>query len=491
MNDGQGTLQEASPAVATHVRRHGDRAGGVVATRHGHRDALVRRVLALADCAAILLALTVAALLTRPEEVGERVLWGALTLPAWIAIFKLYRLYDRDMKRVSHTTVDDAPWAFHAVLVGSLMLWAWFSLVPGPKMILAEGVAFGVAALAALMVLRSIARGVMTGRLEPERVLLVGAGDMTELLIHKMRQHPEYGLDPVGALCPGRRSDVELSVPVVGTPADLRDVVIGQEIDRIVLSRPSSDQQEQLDLLRRSRELSLKVSVLPELFETMGPSMEVDDVEGVTLLGMHPPVLSRSSRFVKRTVDIAGSSALLALLAPLMAVTALAIKLDSRGPVLFAQDRIGKEGRRFRLRKFRTMVADAEARTGDLLALSKDPDWLHLEHDPRITRVGRLLRLTSLDELPQLWNVLRGEMSLVGPRPLIESEDRRIDGWGRSRLHLTPGLTGSWQVLGRTSIPFEEMVKLDYLYVANWSLWMDIRLILRTLPAVVTRRGAN
>jgi lipopolysaccharide/colanic/teichoic acid biosynthesis glycosyltransferase len=137
------------------------------------------------------------------------------------------------------------------------------------------------------------------------------------------------------------------------------------------------------------------------------------------------------------------------------------------------------------------MVADAEARREELLAQSKDPGWLHLEHDPRVTRVGRLLRLSSLDELPQLWNVLKGEMSLVGPRPLAEAEDRQLEGWRRSRVDLTPGITGLWQVLGRTSIPFEEMIKLDYLYVTNWSLWTDIRLILRTLPVVLLRRGAN
>jgi lipopolysaccharide/colanic/teichoic acid biosynthesis glycosyltransferase len=159
--------------------------------------------------------------------------------------------------------------------------------------------------------------------------------------------------------------------------------------------------------------------------------------------------------------------------------------------LLYRQERIGKGGRRFRMLKLRTMVVDAEARRAELLSQSKDPGWLHLEHDPRITRVGRVLRLASLDELPQLWNVLTGEMSLVGPRPLIASEDRMVDGWARGRVDLTPGLTGLWQVLGRTSIPFDEMIKLDYLYVTNWSLWGDIRLILRTLPVVLKRSGAN
>jgi lipopolysaccharide/colanic/teichoic acid biosynthesis glycosyltransferase len=174
-----------------------------------------------------------------------------------------------------------------------------------------------------------------------------------------------------------------------------------------------------------------------------------------------------------------------------MVLSALAVKLDSRGPVFFSQERIGRHGLRFRIHKFRTMVADADARTEELRNQSDHPVWLLLDRDPRVTRVGRVLRHTSLDELPQLWNVVRGHMSLVGPRPMPPDVDEHISGWGRTRLDLTPGVTGLWQVLGRTAIPFEEMVKLDYLYVTNWSLWQDVRLLIHTLPAVANRRGVN
>jgi lipopolysaccharide/colanic/teichoic acid biosynthesis glycosyltransferase len=177
--------------------------------------------------------------------------------------------------------------------------------------------------------------------------------------------------------------------------------------------------------------------------------------------------------------------------APLLLVAAVAIKLDSPGPVLFRQDRIGRGGQHFRLIKLRTMVRDADAKREELLAQSKEAGWLHLDDDPRITRVGRVLRLASIDELPQLWNVVRGDMSLVGPRPLIAEEDGMVEEWARGRLDLTPGVTGLWQVLGRTQIPFDDMVELDYLYVTNWSLWGDVRLMLRTLPVVLSRHGAN
>ncbi len=179
------------------------------------------------------------------------------------------------------------------------------------------------------------------------------------------------------------------------------------------------------------------------------------------------------------------------LASPVIALAAVAIKLTSPGPVLFRQRRVGRKGKTFSLYKFRTMVRDADARTAELMAASQDPHWLKLDHDPRITRIGRPLRLLSIDELPQLWNVLTGDMSLVGPRPITPEHLDQVSGWARIRLDLAPGITGLWQVLGRTSIPFEEMIKLDYLYVTNWSLWLDIRLLLRTVPAVMGGRGAN
>jgi lipopolysaccharide/colanic/teichoic acid biosynthesis glycosyltransferase len=181
----------------------------------------------------------------------------------------------------------------------------------------------------------------------------------------------------------------------------------------------------------------------------------------------------------KRLLDICLSAAGLAFTLPLIVAVALVIRTTLGSPMLFTQVRPGRHGRPFILYKFRSM-SDARAPDGELLG-----------DEARLTAVGHWLRKLSLDELPQLWNVLRGEMSLVGPRPLIETEDQLVDGWGRRRLELTPGITGLWQVLGRTAIPFEEMVKLDYLYVANWSVWGDIRLILRTLPVILSRRGAN
>jgi lipopolysaccharide/colanic/teichoic acid biosynthesis glycosyltransferase len=197
-------------------------------------------------------------------------------------------------------------------------------------------------------------------------------------------------------------------------------------------------------------------------------------------------------RVMKRALDVGGALVLGVLTAPVMVAIAVAIRLASPGPALFRQERVGEGGRPFALLKFRTMVVGAEAMTAELMGRSRDPDWLLIDRDPRVFAVGRFLRLTSIDELPQLWNVLRGEMSLVGPRPLTPCDDRRVPEWARARSKAKPGLTGPWQVAGRTDVPFDEMVELDCLYVASsWSLRRDLGLIARTVPAVLLQRGSN
>jgi len=248
--------------------------------------------------------------------------------------------------------------------------------------------------------------------------------------------------------------------------------------------------QRLVELVRMLNSFEVQVDVVPRLHDVLSPAVDVHTVEGVPLIGLRPPMLSSSSALLKRTMDIVGAAVGLLLLAPFFLVAAAAITYGSDGPVFFRQVRMGRNGRTFRIFKFRTMVADAEARKSSLTHLNvhtlrgDDSRMFKLVQDPRVTRVGRVLRMFSLDELPQLINVLRGEMSLVGPRPLILEEHAYVIEWATRRLSLRPGMTGLWQVLGRNGIPFEEMVRLDYVYVTTWSLWNDCRLLLRTLPVV-------
>jgi exopolysaccharide biosynthesis polyprenyl glycosylphosphotransferase len=460
--------------------------------RSGSHDAAVRRILAAGDAIAVFVALAVAVVLDGRSGEGRQIIWGVAVLPLMIVLFKLYGLYDRDVKRISHSTVDDLPWLFHATVIGVLAFWLYSRYTPMHRLDLAEVLLFGFAMIGLVTTVRFCLRSVTAGVIRSERAVLVGSGETARLLAGKLTAHPEYRTDVIGSLTPTRTRSLEGDqLEVIGSVDELADVTARHDVTRVVFSPQDVDHGELENLLRLCRALSLKVSVLPGLSDVLGPGVEIDDVEGVTVLGVNPPWLPRSSRTIKRGMDLVVAAGLLLLASPLLLLLAIAITLDSPGPVFFAQERVGKGGRHFRLFKFRTMVVDAEKRRGELLAQSTDPYWLKLDHDPRITRLGRSLRRLSLDELPQLWNVLRGEMSMVGPRPLIPAEDERVQEWARRRLDLTPGITGYWQVLGRTRIPFEEMVKLDYLYVMNWSLWEDVRLMLKTLPVVIGGHGSN
>jgi exopolysaccharide biosynthesis polyprenyl glycosylphosphotransferase len=495
----RGATREANGVHSAAVARAGARVPAT--TRSGirelfpaNRNAVLRRFLALADAVGITFALLAAYVAGRPFGAAPAdVLWGLLTIPAWLVLFKLYGLYDRDSKRVSHSTVDDIPWLFHALVLGSLALWFFYKLAPPDSLILRQGAAFFLTSWAAVFVLRALARRVAWASAPAERVLFVGSGAMAPILLDKMRQQKRYGLNPIGYVDDTADDESALRglLPYLGSIADTERVIRKEAVDRIVVAAPAVDEDELADVIRQTSGLDIRISVLPHVVDVLGPSVEIDDVEGITVLGVNPPALTRSSRFLKRTMDILVAALVLLLALPLLALIALGIKLTSPGPVLFVQERVGRGGRRFRMLKFRTMVANAEALAEQLREQSTHSAWLLLDQDPRITSFGRFLRQTSLDELPQLWNVLSGEMSLVGPRPMPVDVDEQISGWGRKRLDLTPGITGPWQVLGRTSIPFEEMVKLDYLYVTNWSLWQDVRLLIHTLPAVLSRRGVN
>jgi exopolysaccharide biosynthesis polyprenyl glycosylphosphotransferase len=457
------------------------------------KDSALRRLLAAGDAVAVMIALTVALVVPGTPATGRRILWGVAAVPLMMVLFKLYGLYDRDVKRISYSTVDDLPWLFHATVIGGLILWLYARYSPMHRLDFAESLLFGVAVILLVMIARFAVRSIAGRVIGVEHALLVGTSDMGQTLVGKLAAHPEYRLNVVGSLSPSAPSsaDEDRRMPALGTLEQLEEVADRHDVTRVVFSARDIEESELEQMLRDCRALSLKVSVLPRLADVLGPAVEIDDVEGVTVLGVNPPWLPRSSRTIKRGMDLLIAAALLILIAPLLGLLALAIKLDSRGPVFFAQERVGRRGRHFRLFKLRTMSVDAEQRRAELLAQSTDPGWLKLDHDPRVTRIGRWLRRLSLDELPQLLNVVRGEMSLVGPRPLIPAEDEHVQTWARGRLDLTPGITGYWQVLGRTRIPFEEMVKLDYLYVMNWSWWEDVRLMLRTLPIVICGRGAN
>ena len=437
------------------------------------RAALQHRLLGLADIVAV--TVTVAIVL----NVGEhRTLLLALAMPLVIIPFKIAGLYDRDELRLVKSTLDEVP--------ALMQLTALFAVgVAIAKWLVEQGTLAGdqiaglwVGAFAAIVACRALSRW-LAGRLSAvERCLVIGELDRA----HRIRER---------LVSSGARATVVASVLLAAEDLegpdgsdDIRRLVRELDVDRIVIAPSTNDETGVVGLIRVAKAAGVRVSVLPRMFEVVGSAVEFDDVDGMTMLGIRSFGLSQSSRLLKRGFDLAATSIGLLLAGPIMVTIALAIWLDSPGPILFRQVRVGRDGRHFVIFKFRSMVSDAEAQKDRLRTHNEAGAGLFkIAEDPRITRVGRFLRRSSLDELPQIFNVVRGEMSLVGPRPLVVDEDAQVLGLDRSRLHLTPGMTGPWQVLGHR-VPMREMVGIDYLYVANWSLWLDVKILLRTVRHV-------
>lgn len=451
------------------------------------RDTARRRALALADVAALAAAFVLTALvigLPHPEQYAPL----AAMLPVWVLLNKLNGLYDRDANIFHKSTLDELGQILQSIGLGTaLVYFVAPSLVPQLELGRLPALLYLAIATATVALARGATRGLVSAHTSNERVLIVGSGFVGRLVAAKLGAHPEYCADVVGFI----DDDAHEGQDLLGG-LDRFGIVCRQfDVERVVIAFTAENHHEDLlELIRQSKQLGLKVTIVPRLFEVMGDSVAVDKLQGLTVLGMRGLARTRSSLMLKRSLDVIGSALGLVLLAPLFLLIAVAVKLDSRGPVFFRQRRIGRDNKPFPMVKFRTMVQGADGMKGDLMHLNDaDGPLFKLFEDPRVTRVGRFLRRTHLDELPQLFNVLLGEMSLVGPRPLVPDEDACMIGWHRRRLELTPGLTGPWQVLGRHSMPFEEMVKVDYLYVADWSLWNDIKLLLGTIPVVLRRSG--
>ncbi len=461
-------------------------------TRPLVRDAVFRRLLAAADLAAAGGAVATVGWLSS----GTIPAASIASIPLIVAIAKLTGRYDHDEVVLRKSTLDEVP-ALLTLATAFVLAWSLVAFVVGVHADLRGG---GVIALwgstcVLLVALRTAARALAQCSAPHERVLIVGSAVARSRLAQSLASDPGARLAVAGFLPlederrhhsdwgPRSRRRRQLRFD------DLDRLVRELDIHRVFLIPTSADSETMLDAVSRTTAIGVKVSIVPRLFEVVGSAVEFDTVGGVTVLGVRRTGMTRSSFVFKRAIDILGAALGLVVLAPLGGLVALAIKLDSPGPVFFRQPRVGRDGTIFRMLKFRSMIDGAEAQRAALEALNETAGIFKLRADPRVTRVGRLLRQTSIDELPQLLNVLRGEMSLVGPRPLIVDEDRLVEGRHRDRLQLPPGMTGPWQVLGPSRPPLSEMVKTDYLYAANWSPWTDLKILLRTFAHVARHRG--
>lgn len=465
---------------------------GLVSAGALRRDAVYRRALIAADVLASIGAFYLAVVVIGGSDLQPAIL-GAV--PIVILVGKLLGLYDRDELVFHKSTLDEAPRLFQLGGFYALLVWLLAPVLVDGAFDRTAAIALWVSAFLGGSLLRFAAREGARRIAPPERCMIIGRSGTRMRLAGKLTS-ARPGTEVVGYLPledERARHDhwqgSERRRRTLGI-ADLPAIVRELDVHRVVVIPGDAGHETMIDAITRAKTSGVKVSLLPRLFEVVGSSVEFDDIDGVTVLGVRRFGLSRSSAWIKRGLDIVLAALGLILLAPLFLLVALAIKLDSHGPVFYRGWRIGRNGKPFRMFKFRSMVVDAEDLKPTLEEFNVAGDGIFkVVNDPRITRVGAAIRKLSIDELPQLFNVFRGEMSLVGPRPLVPNEDERIDGPFRRRLRLVPGITGPWQILGPTRAPLTEMVGIDYLYGANWSLWLDLKILLRTIGHVVRRKG--
>ena len=489
---------------------------------------LAKALLAVADVALALLSFIAAFYLRHHEAIIHRAVSGnlswsrefapyAVLLPLIIPIrFLLLRYYDLYRVRGEFSLVEDVAGVFKATAIGSLLIIAAAFMYRGGVAYRAFSYSRGIFILDFLLVLVSIGtvrmllrRGQILIRRRGVNLiptLIVGRGPEAALCIREMRARPELGYRVIGVVENGRvdRSAPATfeGVPVIAGLKGLPEAIRESGANEVIISDPNVPGEALFDvMIQTGRRRGVEFRIAPTLLNCLPSKTEIDQVGSLPMVTLFRSPLSAAARTVKRSSDLIIALLALAILSPLWLLIALLIKLDSRGSVFYQQERVGMDGRVFLFYKFRTMrpgTGDAEHREFQRMYIMGQPESnqgdeerpaYKLRGDERVTRLGRILRKTSLDELPQLFNVLGGDMSIVGPRPPIPYEVESYELWHRKRLDMKPGITGLWQVSGRNRLSFEEMVRMDLYYIENWSLLLDLKIILRTLP--VMWKGAD
>jgi exopolysaccharide biosynthesis polyprenyl glycosylphosphotransferase len=456
------------------------------------RGALLRRLLASGDWIALTGALCLATATTATTDVST-LFWAVLFSPVLIGVLKLHGLYDNDHRRIRHSTFDELPSLVSACVLGTLALDGLLALSPVGPLSPSSAILVGVATLGGCLAMRAVLRfwwhlltGFSTG-------VVIGPRPAAEMVARRVATHPEARLALVGYLSHGEESERggERSLPHLGSEVDLAKVARDYGVERVVVTEQEMSEEAAERLIEECKATGLGLTFLPQHYGLLGPGIELNRLAELPVLDFRFSDPPRSTMALKRTMDIVVSGLLLALFSPVLLAISLLILIDSGAPILFRQKRAGKDGKPFTVLKFRTMVADAEERLGEVVDLEKlDQPAFKIPDDPRVTRAGRLLRRLSLDEIPQFINVLRGDMSLVGPRPEEEAVVALYDERQRARLAIKPGLTGPMQVYGRGDLTFEERLAMERDYLDNLSVTGDLAILLRTPGAIFRGEGA-
>ncbi|MGO9958941.1 MAG: sugar transferase [Solirubrobacteraceae bacterium] len=474
--------------------------------RAERRSWLLPRSLMIADVLGLSIAYLVVTLLW--DDHGALGSWRellvfALTLPCWILVAKVHGLYQRDHQRAAHSSTDDVAGVFSLVAIGLWLLVAASQLFGRSIPAIDALVVFWLLAMCIVPTFRRITREICKRtKAYEQNTLILGAGEVGQLIARKLVSHPEYGANVVGFIDrnpKARRADLPENLTILGPPERMREIVESLDVERVIVAFSNEYEPQVLAGVRELQDLPLQIDVVPRLFELLNLRAGLHWVEGMPLVGLPCTSATRVTRKVKRAIDILGAGVLLIAVAPLMAYIALRIRLDSQGPIIFRQTRLGAGMKEFTTLKFRTMKVDTDAathrayiqQTMSSTAVSNQNGLYKLDRADDVTDVGRWLRRTSLDELPQLINVLWGDMSLVGPRPCIPYEAETFEPHHLGRFSVPQGLTGLWQVTARASSTYGEALDMDVAYARSWSLGLDLRLLLRTPLQVLRQRSAT
>lgn len=412
----------------------------------------------------------------------------------WLAIFKLIGLYE---EKKFTTLIDELAMLFVGVtlstliLVGLLFLYRelWFSrLVIGNAWWLSL-IFLGIERI----ILFELQKSLYKRGIGVKKTLILGAGEMGQVLAAKIKEDKTLGYETLGFLDddPIKAGKIYQGVPVLGELLKVKEIIREKRIQEVIIASTSIPIDKTLDIITECERYGVEFKLVPGILELIASRVDADELAGVPLLTVKEIRLKGFNALIKRTSDVVLSSIGIVILASLFLLFATLIKITSPGPVLFKQKRVGLDGKTFEMFKFRSMIANAEKLFPQLEPLSEVEGYLFkMKDDPRLTPLGKFMRRYSLDELPQLFNVLLGDMSLVGPRPPLPAEVEKYSPWHKKRLRVRPGITGPWQVSGRSLLPFEDMVRLDIYYIENWSLWLDLKILFRTIPVVLLGSGA-
>lgn len=472
---------------------------------HARGPFLVRWALLASDLIAILAAFFFAWSLidsASPGTIPSSSLF-AHSVPAlvlWPLAFAALGLYDRSIHLSVVSQWPRMATAISAATLANLALWVGIGMSSVEVAVCQYQIpvlaaVMGIVAIPALRLpVRFLQSAARKRGMSEKRSLIVGAGDVATLLAEKMSRSPELGLVPVAFLDPdppeSERRD-ELGLPVYRGVEELDHVIETERINHVVVAFTSEGFRDVFRFVEHCTRHDVEICIVPRFFEIVAARPKTDEIEGVPIISLKRPGLTPMRRLYKRVVDVIAASALLMVLSPVLILTAILIRLESGSPILFRQERVGKDGKHFEMYKFRSMVIDAEERKSSLRTENElGGPHFKMRNDPRITRVGRVIRRLSIDEMPQFLNVLKGDMSLVGPRPPLPQEVAQYSEWHMKRLQVTPGITGLWQILGRVELSFDEMVSLDLNYIWSWSPWLDLSILARTAGAVLGGKGA-